>query len=115
MSLGKRLKQERERKGWSQLFVAEKLGITNTVLSNYERDYRDPDTGTLSKLADLYECDTDYLLGRTTARVKQEFNLSFLGGPEHYTEDEIAEAEAAVRRYREMKKRAAEEARKQNK
>ncbi|GIO33208.1 HTH-type transcriptional regulator ImmR [Paenibacillus albilobatus] len=65
MSLGSRLKNEREKKGWSQMYVAERLGITNTVLSNYERDYRDPDTGMLKKLADLYDVDTDYLLGRT--------------------------------------------------
>ena len=65
MSLGKRLKAERERRNWSQIFVAEKIGITNTVLSNYERDYRDPDTDTLKKLADLYEVETDYLLGRS--------------------------------------------------
>jgi transcriptional regulator with XRE-family HTH domain len=65
MSLGKRLKAERERRNWSQIFVAQKIGITNTVLSNYERDYRDPDTETLKKLADLYEVETDYLLGRS--------------------------------------------------
>ncbi|MGQ0515449.1 helix-turn-helix domain-containing protein, partial [Bacillus sp. D-CC] len=65
MTLGYRLKKERERRKWSQKFVAEKIGITNTVLSNYERDYRDPDTTTLGKLADLYEISTDELLGRS--------------------------------------------------
>lgn len=65
MSLGKRLSQERTKRHWSQKYVAEKIGITNTVLSNYERDYRDPDTQTLAMLADLYEVTTDYLLGRT--------------------------------------------------
>jgi len=65
MSLGSRLKKEREKRNWSQKYVAEKIGITNTVLSNYERDYRDPDTETLKKLSDLYEVSTDYLLGRT--------------------------------------------------
>jgi transcriptional regulator with XRE-family HTH domain len=64
MSLGKRLKMERVKRNWSQKYVAEKIGITNTVLSNYERDYRDPDTETLKKLADLYEVSVDYLLGR---------------------------------------------------
>lgn len=66
MTLGKRLKSEREKRHWSQKFVAEKIGITNTVLSNYERNYRDPDTETLKKLADLYEVTTDYLLGRSS-------------------------------------------------
>lgn len=66
MSLGKRLKAEREKRNWSQLYVAPKVGITNTVLSNYERDYRDPDTATLQKLAELYEVSVDYLLtGKT--------------------------------------------------
>ncbi|PED36899.1 transcriptional regulator [Bacillus cereus] len=72
MTLGYRLKKERERRKWSQKFVAEKIGITNTVLSNYERDYRDPDTTTLGKLADLYEISTDELLGRSNNLSKKE-------------------------------------------
>ncbi|AFU14444.1 MULTISPECIES: helix-turn-helix domain-containing protein [Bacillus] len=72
MTLGYRLKKERERRNWSQKFVAEKIGITNTVLSNYERDYRDPDTTTLGKLADLYEISTDELLGRSNKLSKNE-------------------------------------------
>ncbi|WP_377864663.1 helix-turn-helix domain-containing protein [Bacillus sp. R86525] len=72
MTLGYRLKKERERRNWSQKFVAEKIGITNTVLSNYERDYRDPDTTTLGKLADLYEISTDELLGRSSKLSKNE-------------------------------------------
>ncbi len=63
MSLGARLKKEREKRNWSQITVAKKIGITNAVLSNYERDYRDPDTETLKKLAELYEVSIDYLLG----------------------------------------------------
>ena len=65
MSLGSRLKDEREKRNWSQLHVAKKVGITNAVLSNYERDVRDPDTSTLKKLADLYEVTTDYLISGT--------------------------------------------------
>lgn len=105
MSLGSRLKEERESKGWSQLFVAEKIGITNTVLSNYERDYRDPDTETLTKLADLYDVDTDYLLGRTSVRKKPETNMSFFGGSRNYTPDEIAVMEATLKAYREQLKK----------
>lgn len=109
MSLGSRLKEEREKKGWSQLFVAEKIGITNTVLSNYERDYRDPDTETLTKLADLYDVDTDYLLGRTSIRKKPETNMSFYGGSKNYTPDEIAVMEATLKAYREQLKKMKDE------
>lgn len=66
MSLGSRLKNEREKRNWSQLHVAKIVGITNAVLSNYERDVRDPDTSTLKKLADLYEVTTDFLISGTT-------------------------------------------------
>ncbi len=83
MSLGKRLKREREKRNWSQMYVAGKVGITNTVLSNYERDYRDPDTDTLTKLADLYEVAVDYLLGRTEKEIGlKEKDMSSLKDPQ---------------------------------
>lgn len=78
MKLGDRLKAERERKGWSQIFVADKVGITNTVLSNYERNYRDPDTDTLKKLADLYEVSIDSLLGREVSGVDNDQDIQFI-------------------------------------
>lgn len=48
MTLGYKLKKEREKRNWYSL-------------SNYERD---PDTTNLGKLADLYEVSTAELLGR---------------------------------------------------
>ncbi|UOF92966.1 helix-turn-helix domain-containing protein [Fodinisporobacter ferrooxydans] len=50
----------------TQMEVANKLGISNGTLSGYERNYRDPDTETLKKLADLYEVSVDYLLNGKT-------------------------------------------------
>jgi transcriptional regulator with XRE-family HTH domain len=63
--LGKRLKVAREKKRLSQIEAAKLLGISNGTLSGYERNYRDPDTQTLEKMANLFEVSTDYLLGRT--------------------------------------------------
>jgi transcriptional regulator with XRE-family HTH domain len=63
--IGKRLKHARERKKLSQIEAAKLLGISNGTLSGYERNYRDPDTNILEKMAVLYEVTTDYLLGRT--------------------------------------------------
>jgi len=65
MSLGFRLKNVREMKNMSQMEVAEKIGVSNAVLSNYERDYRDPDTEVLKQLAITYNISVDYLLGLT--------------------------------------------------
>ncbi|MBG9786587.1 helix-turn-helix domain-containing protein [Brevibacillus laterosporus] len=64
-SLGKRLKQARENKNITQMYIAKKLGISNGTLSGYERDYRDPDTEILSKLAGIYEVSVDWLTGIT--------------------------------------------------
>ncbi|GMX65886.1 hypothetical protein Elgi_51570 [Paenibacillus elgii] len=100
MSLGARLKLEREKKGWSQIDVAEKIGITNAVLSNYERDYRDPDTQNLTKLADLYQVSTDYLLGRIQVPTPNQ-NDSFGAG---WTDEEKEIATATVEAYRKKKK-----------
>lgn len=60
--LGSRLKKSRENKRLTQIEVSKKLGISNGTLSGYERDYRDPDTDTLSKLAHLYDVSLDWLL-----------------------------------------------------
>lgn len=77
------------------MYVAEKLGITNSVLSNYERDYRDPDTKMLTKIAELYEVSTDYLLGLSIARAPEE-GMAFSDGGKGWTEEEIQMAEAII-------------------
>ncbi|WP_079529066.1 helix-turn-helix domain-containing protein [Halobacillus hunanensis] len=64
-SLGRRLRKARENKGWSQTLVCEKLEISNSRLSGYERNYREPDTKMLSTLASLYDVSIDWLIGMT--------------------------------------------------
>ncbi|CAM3710055.1 helix-turn-helix transcriptional regulator [Cohnella lubricantis] len=65
MTLGERLKAAREKKRYTQIEVAKKLGISNGAISGYERDYRDPDTETLLKLAELYDVSPNWLLNRS--------------------------------------------------
>lgn len=64
-TLGERLKETRESLRLPQNKVAEELNISSQVLSNYERDVRDPSTFILKKLAEYYNVSTDYLLGFT--------------------------------------------------
>ncbi|MDU0329266.1 helix-turn-helix transcriptional regulator [Paenibacillus sp. 3LSP] len=115
----KRLKAEREalkRKDpkWTQEYVADLLGIARPTYTAYENGTKQPPMETLNRLADIFDVDTDYLHGRSMIRKKPEApELSFFGGPEKYTPDEIAEMEAALERYREMKRRAAEAASKE--
>ena len=111
MNLGSRLKKERNNKGWSQLFVANKIGITNTVLSNYERNYRDPDTDTLKKLADLYEVSIDYLLSRNdkigspnSKEISEDINFAFFGGvKKELTMEEAKHLEENLEMFRALK------------
>jgi|SRR5690625_467121 len=66
--LGKRLKEARKKAGYKQIDAAKKLGISNGTLSGYERNYRDPDTEILHKMALLYDVEVDWLLGKTNTK-----------------------------------------------
>lgn len=64
MSLGERLKAERERKGVAQAEVAKALSVTQPTIAKYELGIKSPSNGALIALADYFGVTTDYLLGR---------------------------------------------------
>lgn len=59
-----RIQQLRNKYGFSQKQVAEKLGVSPSVVSGYETGERTPSTEVLLSLSYLFQCSTDYLLGR---------------------------------------------------
>lgn len=61
----KRIKEERELLGKTQLEISNLIGMAVSSYALYEQGRRNPDYDTLIKLADIYNCTTDYLLGRT--------------------------------------------------
>ena len=63
IKIGERLKELRKSKGWTQVQVAAKMGLTDSVISFYERQERAPSPEVLIKFAELYGVSTDYLLG----------------------------------------------------
>lgn len=61
-----RIKALRERKGFTQDDLAERLGMNRANISNYERGIiTNIPADVLQKMADLFDTTTDYLLGRT--------------------------------------------------
>lgn len=48
----------------TQTELANRLGMSTSAVSMYENGKREPDFDTLELLADFFNVDTDYLLGR---------------------------------------------------
>lgn len=69
--LPQRLKELRKENNLSQYKLAEELGVSRGLLSNYEQGSREPDFNTLMLIADYYCVSIDYLMGITN--VKQRF------------------------------------------
>lgn len=64
MEFKDRLKELRINRGYSQRELGKRLGMTNSAISMYERGEREPDYDTLEAIADLFNVDIAYLLGK---------------------------------------------------
>lgn len=62
MTFGQRLRFLREQRGLKQIELAEKIGLRNHTISNYERGERAPSPESLEALANFFGVTTDYLL-----------------------------------------------------
>ena len=56
MGIGKNLRALRERLGYTQKTLAEKIGITSAAIGNYERDVSHPREDILYKLFEVLNC-----------------------------------------------------------
>lgn len=65
MTVGERIKALRMDAGYTRVNLAEKLGMPQTTLRNYENDAREPGHDFLIKFAKEFNVSTDYLLGLT--------------------------------------------------
>lgn len=63
--IGARLIYLRKQKGLTQEGLAKELGLPRTTYAGYENESREPDLGTLIKLADYFETSLDFIFGRT--------------------------------------------------
>jgi len=54
LEIGKKIKALRQKKGWSQLETAEKLGISVPAFSKIETDVTDVNVSRLAQISDLF-------------------------------------------------------------
>jgi len=67
--LAERLTILREEHEWTKTYVAKQLGLKNLgTYANWEYGTREPDNEMLTKIAQLYNVSTDYLLGLSEDR-----------------------------------------------
>ena len=63
MLFNERLRKLRERSNLTQQKVADQLSLDRSTYAYYELGSRMPDLQTLTKLSEVFEVTTDYLLG----------------------------------------------------
>lgn len=79
VDFGNKLKTLRIRDGYTQAQLAERLGLTKSVISAYETGLRMPSYDVLITVARIFKVTTDYLLGLES---KHEIDLSGLSEQE---------------------------------
>ena len=85
------LKLLRNERQLSQQELADALGISKSSINMYERGERQPNFEVLETIADYFNVDIDYLLGRTskTTKVINPITLAAHFDGNEYTEDEL--------------------------
>jgi transcriptional regulator with XRE-family HTH domain len=66
------LREEREKRGLSMNVVAQRSGLSHSIVSLIERDLRNPTLDTLLRIADAIEID----LGEILIRARKELSKS---------------------------------------
>ena len=79
VDFGNTLKMLRLKENMTQAQLAQKVGLTKSVISAYETGLRLPSYDILIHIAKIYDVSTDYLLGLER---KQEVDLSGLSQAE---------------------------------
>ncbi len=78
MTVGERIKLERNKKGLSQAALGELLQLTQQAVGKWEKNLAEPDTETLLKLSDIFEIPVSTLLGREEKRPTNVFDVDGL-------------------------------------
>lgn len=77
--IGQRLKEIREKRGYTQEYLAKKIGKTKRTISSYENDASNPHIDDLILICKALSISADYLLGISNIprKYNDESNLTF--------------------------------------
>lgn len=76
--LPEKLRELRSKYGLTQKQVADRIGVSPSIVSGYETGERTPSTEVLLSLSRMYHTSTDYLLGRKASAQKTLLDLDGL-------------------------------------
>lgn len=76
VDFGNNLKELRKKYGMTQKDLADKIGVTKSVVSYYELQERTPSPEVLIKLSNVFHVSTDFLLGIEHKHTVDVSNLS---------------------------------------
>lgn len=72
-TFSQRLRTLRTENKLSQQSLSEELGVSKSSINMYERGEREPNFETVAAIAGFFGVDTDYLLGRSSYKNKEEW------------------------------------------
>ena len=106
---GERIRRLREEREWSQIELAKKANINNSVLSRIEANKRPIENELLVKFAEIFNVTVDYILCRTDSREKPHIITGTGDGsfsfdkdiPMKVREEIINYAEYLIKKYKE--------------
>jgi len=71
LTVARMLRTERQRQGLSMERLAEKAGLSTSMISLFERDLRNPTLDTLLRIAEVMDVDLGRLIQRATAEARR--------------------------------------------
>lgn len=85
-----RLKALRKQKRIEPESTGREIEMSKSAVSMYESGFREPDHETTEKIADFFNVDVDYLLGRSNVTLRYTDVLAD-GQPPQYYDDEVVQ------------------------
>lgn len=73
--IGQRIRDLRKQKRMSQTELAKSAGVSQTTVTAWETGKAEPSSSAVTKLADIFNVTTDYLLGKPEMKKETDIDL----------------------------------------